>query len=162
MADPKPLNSLDDMTEALMDGKGLYRVISVGGKPFKLIKLATLKGKENIGVLADHSCGVASTRSASPVELTPEGPQPAPATLGGPQAGNLPQHVLAGAQTAAQGFSSEMSSHPSRAEPVSPHRSRVPYVNVRCKQCNEMIGRTTNIIGVQIGERWAWVQHDKC
>lgn len=163
MADPKPIGSLDELRDVLMEGKSTYRILMVAGKPHKLQAQRLLGIAISIGearVIADHKCGMATAGNSKPVEAVALDPHRAPATRGEVQAGNRLPHALVGAQTGVQGFSSEILS------PLGPvTRAILPrssYVNRVCDECNEMIGEDWNIVGVQLGDRWMWVRHVEC
>lgn len=161
MADPKPLGDMESIRGALIEGKGIYRVNRIANKPHKLKRLGA-GNAITLDVIADHSCGMSTANNSRPVEAVPLGPHQAPVTPGRPVGGFHPATALAGAQTSAQDFSSEMFGPQSRVVSVTHHRSKIPYINRVCPKCKEMIGATINVIGVQIGDRWAWVQHDEC
>lgn len=154
MADPKPIMSLDDMREALLAGKETYRILYVSDTPWKLQRITSRIQwiKYLGGIVADHSCGMATANNSRPVEAVPLGPHRPSATSGGRPGGNHPGAAPAGPQTATQ--------RSCPAEPAIHHRSE--YINRVCPRCREMIGENWNVIGVKLGDRWMWVQHADC
>lgn len=161
-ADPTPLNTVEEIRSALIDGRAIYRIFRLGGKPHKLQRLTANSLAGKTGVVADHGCG-RKAMNRSIVKPVAASPHQAPATLGGVSGGFPPPHALAGAQTATQGFCSATSKPPNPVTHATHHPSKRPdYVNYRCQRCRQLIGRTRNVIGIQLGERWRWAQHAEC
>jgi len=159
MADPTPLGTPESLRDALLDGKAAYRVLHMAGKPWKLQSLNPLNMGESGTVVAAHDCGMATANNRREVEVVPEGPQSAPATRGRLPGGSHPATALAGAQTATQGFSSETSKLPNRAKRANRPRSKWIYRN--CEECGVVVG-DSDVIGVQLGDRWLYLRHDVC
>lgn len=83
---PAPLAETDDVRAALLEGKSLYHVRMVGGKPQKAVSvIGTQVGesiKHGVPLWAQHGCAAGGTVRASRVEVPPVGPQRAPVTPG--------------------------------------------------------------------------------
>ena len=140
IVDPKPLDRGEELRNALIAGKVVYRMVSER----KLQRIAPI----NIGtagpLLADHRCGPGLVGAAK-VEIPAEDPQSAPVQPGRQPDGYRPPPAPAGAQTSAQGLSSGTSSPPKAAAPASHHRSDVEgepwdYANAHGTSRNEPNG----------------------
>lgn len=151
LVDPAAIQGPELTLKALGEGKALYSRHGQHLKPSK----NPLTGDH----LAAHGCTVAGTVRASRVEVAPESPQQAPAWLGRPQGGLHPLPVLVGAQTAAQGFSSETSSPPSPA----PHANLRLSKPTRCDICNKLIQPgESDTTALEYDGRMVWAIHERC
>jgi len=165
VVDCAPLDGMDDVRRRLMMGRAVYRTLP--GR--KLALFAPLSTNRDSGYLGEH-WGGPGVVGAKGVDTVAVGPHRAPVTPGGPKGGFHHPHAPAdGSQGRTATFdhartqTPSSSNPPSRATHAKNRRSeRLPYINRVCEICRVMIGRTHNVIGVQIGDRWAWVQHDEC
>lgn len=222
MADPKPIKDLDEKRNAIIEGKSLYRILTVAGRPHKLqlISLSSLVAEPEI--IADHRCGMATANNSRPVEAVPVATQApacdvwrasgwsAPTTcprigvdahtgllfgdIKAPiscktcepppfeektswnasavnaariSAGVTPRPSYAANNASGLGGTAPTEQTDELLRPLGithassvPHRRSRPYINRVCSKCHNMIGTDINVVGVQIGERWVWVQHD--
>lgn len=187
MADPAPLAGAQAYVAALVAGRRTFDLIEAAGRPSKLQTRTQHSQAPDFTpeagrrpVLAEHGCTRADSRA---VEVTDTGPHSAPATPGASRGGHHQQDALDGTSPSpAPERSSKNTSR--RAVPYATRRhsdrngrykptqtihlpglieKRKPeYVNRVCDTCGRMVGYDTEIIGVQVGIRWVWVQHESC
>lgn len=168
MADPTPITGLAEAGIALVDGKSLYRILYVAGKPHKLQLITRDPGQWLGAMVSEHGCGC-SGRDAEPVVMAQEAHRGACAAWTGqgwtppascPRRGADGRTGLLFGDTVAPESCGSCEAPP--FDHGGPRKRRAEHINRVCQRCNVLIGFNRDVIGVQIGDRWIWVQHDQC
>lgn len=170
-ADPAPLSTIEDVRTALLGGLSIHRVLRVGEKPNKLQTVSRGFDRHLGNLVADHDCGCGA-QNVRIVEDAPQDPPQAPVTRGEVQGGRRPQPVPG---SGSQGHTAPRRISPFPTAKINPSlsvpRSRAlhanrrrsdGYCNLMCKRCGQLIGRDTNIVGIQNDNRWVWAEHADC
>lgn len=153
-ADPAPA-SRDAYIAALTDGRRVFRLSEVAGRPDKLLTRSGRhltpsfdgNGAQNGSqrFLVEHGCGGHQRNMITFTEVEP-GPRSAPATHGVSRGGSLPDSV--------RDSGARRSPH---AGPATLRRSEA----VRCHICNNLIDQEKPFAGIHHG-RWVWAIHEEC
>lgn len=172
IVDPAPLDGMNGVRDSLIAGKAVYRKIEANGILQRLTAHAIpLVVREGAHLLADHSCGPGLVGAAD-VEQRQEGPPAVACDVWRAQGWQPPATCpRVGADSRTGLLFGDVVAPKScgvcEPPPFEPTHSIVEcapleYINRRCPNCFEMIGRTINVIGVKYDNRWVWVQHDSC
>jgi hypothetical protein len=144
--DPSMLEA-DDAVRLLLDGRALWRVMHLGGRPYRLTGaspavLGALRGEpgERPHVVVEHRCSVTAQAALS----RPRTPTP------GPSVQPTPQRPSAGQQTPSSGLQTAPSSAPS----AEPHRS-----SPTCDACRKPCDVPGSYASIEIGRLTVWAQH---
>lgn len=153
-ADPAPATR-DAYIAALTDGRRVFRLTTVAGRPSKLLVVAPgrLRPSFDAGgaqtgtqpLLVEHGCGGRQRNMLTFTEVE-QGPPSALAMRGERKGGNLLATALGGGR---------IESLP--AGRVSRHRSDA----VRCHICDTVIDQRQPFTGIHHG-RWVWAIHEEC
>lgn len=135
-----------ELRALLASGERPYRLRTAAGQAQALTVASLGDVRAGTPVLGPHRCGGHPMDAQAFREAAQDPPQPPVSATGRP----APPYASQGARNR------------SPAPPVTRHRSRKrhPYINRQCEVCHELIGRSIDYMGMQIGERWVWLQHD--
>ena len=170
--DPAPLGDLGAVMAALAGMRSVYEVKHIGKQPHKLKWLGgqgTRWEPEGRVLVAAHGCG-APARDAQPAEVTPQGPQQAPATPGGHQGGFRPASAHdSGSQGRTADLdlqgedrpSSRWKPYRSRAASATRPRSDVTPLTrtLKCGNCGQIILAGQPFTAIECGQ-YSWAHHD--
>lgn len=137
-------------TAAVLAGRTLYRITMVGPtrniRPAYTAELTALSGAEPPTIVGGHPCKAVTRPLAAS--------QPAP----GPGVRSVPPEPSAGRQTPSSGPQTESSGARTAETRVSDPGNR-PGNRPECDTCGLVIPDGAEMVGIQIGELYAWARH---
>ncbi len=158
--DPVKLETPEQIREALLAGKSLYRENSPKLLAYVGPRDAAQRIAQRLPMYATHACMVAGTVRTSQVELTPAGPPSAPATPGGRQGGYRPAPAPVSGSQGLTGLPIMMGDCSETCPCRANRATRRPS---RCAVCNKVIwGDEHGIVAIEYNERVVWACHESC